>query len=44
MGERSLVTMAQKGDSGLNLINEWNDKLEKRVQGMETNVLSMSRE
>jgi hypothetical protein len=43
-GERSLVSVAQKGDSGLSYINEWNDKLEKRLTSMEANLLAVSRE
>ena len=38
------MSVAQKGDSGLNYVSEWNDRLEKKVGSMEASILSMGRE
>lgn len=41
MGERSLNGLMVKNDQGLNNVTEWNDKLEKRIQNLETNLLTI---
>jgi hypothetical protein len=33
--------VAQKGDSGLAYVNDWNDKLEKRLMMVESNILTL---
>ena len=39
IGERSLNSVMVKGDQGLNNVTEWNEKLEKRIQNLESNLL-----
>jgi len=41
MGERSLNSVMVKGDQGLNNVTEWNEKLEKRIQNLESNLLGI---
>lgn len=39
-GEKALVQVAQRGDSGMNFINETNERIEKRVMSLEANLLA----
>lgn len=41
MGERSLNSLVVKGNQGLNNVTDWNEKLEKRIQHLETNLLTL---
>ena len=41
IGERSLNSVMIKGDQGLNNVTEWNEKLDKRIQNLESNLLSI---
>lgn len=40
-GEKALVQVAQRGDSGMNFINETNERIEKRVMSLEANLLGL---
>lgn len=41
VGERSINSIVVKGNQGLNNVTEWNEKLEKRIQNLETNLLTL---
>ena len=41
LGERSINSLMVKGDQGLNSVAEWNEKLEKRIQSLESNLLNI---
>jgi uncharacterized coiled-coil protein SlyX len=43
-GEKALVQVSQKGDTGLSYINDWNDKLERRVMMLESNIITLGKE
>lgn len=42
VNDRALASLSEKGVSGLNNLNEWNDRVEKRVQGMESNLYALT--
>jgi len=42
VNERALASISEKGVSGLNNLNEWNERVEKRVQGMESNLYALT--
>lgn len=41
IGERSLNGLMVKNDQGINSVSEWNEKLEKRIQNLESNLLTI---
>lgn len=41
VGEKNLNQISVKGEQGIDNFNDWNEKLEKRVQGLEGNLLSL---
>lgn len=41
MGERSINSLIIKGDQGINNVTEWNEKLDKRIQNLESNLLTI---
>ena len=43
-GEKALVSVAQKSDSSLVFLNDWNEKIDKRVMLLESNVLTLGKE
>ncbi|CAD8193692.1 unnamed protein product [Paramecium octaurelia] len=43
-GEKALIQVAQRGDSGMNFINETNERIEKRVMALEANLLALGKD
>lgn len=41
VGEKNLNQISVKGEQGIDNFSDWNEKLEKRVQGLEGNLLSL---
>lgn len=41
IGERSISSLVVKGDQSINNISDWNEKLEKRIQNLESNLLTL---
>ena len=42
VAERALSTITQKGEVGLNNLTEWNDKMEKKVLSLESNLYALT--
>lgn len=40
-GEKALIQVAQRGDTGMNFINESHERVEKRVMSLEANLLAL---
>ncbi|KAM3144712.1 hypothetical protein pb186bvf_003021 [Paramecium bursaria] len=43
-GEKALVQVAQKGDAGINYLNETNERFDKRLLQLETNLIAMQKD
>ena len=41
VGERALSTVNQRGESGLSNLTEWNNQIEKKYQGLESNLYTL---
>lgn len=44
VADRTLAMLGQKGEIGLNNLSEWNDKMEKKTQALESNLFALTRE
>ncbi len=42
VAERALSSLTQKGEVGLNNLNDWNDKVEKKVLALESNLYALT--
>lgn len=40
--ERTLAALTQRGEVGLNNLNEWNEKVERKVQSLEANLYTLT--
>ena len=41
MNEQNMNQVVQKGETGLNYVSEWNEKLDKRVMQIESNLIGL---
>lgn len=40
--ERALLAVTERGQAGLSNLGEWNEQFEKKVQGLESNIYSLT--
>lgn len=44
VGEQNLNQVVVKGETGINYVTEWNDKLDKRIMQIESNMIGLGKE
>jgi len=42
--ERALLALTERGQAGLSNLGEWNDQFDKKIQALESNIYSLTRE
>ena len=44
IAEQNMNQLVTKGETGINYMSEWNEKLDSRIQSLETNLIGLGKE